>query len=94
MSKGWHLLKTLEMQISVGKSEMDNSIGEERRVQKHFGHLGMMQEASIVKNENIVCGIRGAYNSFGMRNVDRSTSTRNTVIRHGALCLPTCPEVT
>ena len=82
------------MQISVGKNEMDNSIGEERPMQKHFGQLGMMPRARIIKNENVVGGIRDAYNSFGMCYMNRSTSTRSTVIRYGSLCPPTCPEVT
>lgn len=81
------------MQISVGKSEMDNTIAEERPAQKHFGHLEMMQGARIIKNENIVGGIRDAYNSFGMCYADRSMSTRSTVIRHGSLCPLPCPEV-
>lgn len=59
---------------------MDNSIGEERPAQKHFRHLGMLQGTRIMKNENIVSGIRDAYNGH-MCIVDRSTSTCSIVVK-------------
>jgi len=92
LSKDWQLLEALEVHRSVGKSEMNNSIGEERPVQKHFEHLAEIQGVRIIKNAGIVNCIRDAYNSISLCYVDRSISTRSTVIRRGALLSSNLPR--